>query len=311
VENGDIEHEDVINEHVGETITRGESAFFGLATRREPGNGKAENLLTLPALIVDFDHRDDRNQVHCSRQALQNGPTPSMIVGSGGGWHGYWLLDPPLDVSTPENVETAKVVIGRLAALFSPYSCRGSLKVTQYMRIPGSVNPRYRPPRFSKVEEQNFRPDWVWPVDELMKWCPREPLKQMGIKRSSGGQAVEPHGEAYDRLRQAYLRRLSVDDMFGLKDIDIGEARHGTCVALAGLLHNGERDADELASILGALWDAYFSRSPRPGEIEGIAEAAVKKTPFAAKTAKEYFIEHSDSLAARIIRRQREKSAAV
>jgi hypothetical protein len=99
--------------------------------------------------------------------------------------------------------------------------------------------------------------------------------------------------------------------MFGLKDIDVGEARHGTCVALAGLLHNGERDADELATILGALWNEYFSRSPRPGEIEGIAEAAVKKTPFAAKTAREYFIEHSDSLAARIIRRQRQKAAAV
>jgi hypothetical protein len=281
ISNGKLAASDVklLHGYIADAEATGENAFFGLATRREAGDGTASNLLALPALYVDFDHRRSRRRREYAVREIKWGPPPSFLVASGGGWHGYWLLDRPLDVSTSEGVAEAKVAVGRLAAYFSNVACTGALDVTRCLRLLGSVNPRYSPPPRATLEL--YEPTHVWPLEMLMAWCPREPLKARRTAVGRSGQTIIVDDHAFRQLRRAYCRRFDPADMLGLPIAIPDGTRHGTFVSLAGLLQDGERDADEMTTWLEALWAEYCSRDPRRGEIEGIVEYAMKLAPFA------------------------------
>ncbi|MEL6526926.1 MAG: hypothetical protein AAFQ07_14575, partial [Chloroflexota bacterium] len=66
-------------------------------------------------------------------------PAPSIIVDSGGGWHGYWLLDEPYQLEEDENKKYIKLI---LEGLFSALDGdEGYVKsVASVMRLPDSTN---------------------------------------------------------------------------------------------------------------------------------------------------------------------------
>lgn len=70
-------------------------------------------------------------------------------------------------------------------------------------------------------------------------------------------------------------------DLLTVEGFEIGEGeRHYTLVSLAGLLHDGERSAEDIAEILRSVRDAYFTDGKGDAEIDSIAAYAVRGEPF-------------------------------
>jgi hypothetical protein len=107
---------------------------------RKAKQGKAEAAALVPALWVDVDcdgnpHQRDENL----RKLRDFGPAPSFIVDSGGGWHGYWLLDEPFQLqSESDRQKIAAMLRGLFAALGGDPEYVKT--VAGIMRLPESIN---------------------------------------------------------------------------------------------------------------------------------------------------------------------------
>jgi hypothetical protein len=85
----------------------GYGVYFAPCLRSQK-KGNAASAALLPVLWIDIDGPEEHRQRDLERlQAFD--PLPSIIVSSGGGWHGYWLLDESLQLD-----EENKQKIGRV-----------------------------------------------------------------------------------------------------------------------------------------------------------------------------------------------------
>ncbi len=118
-----------------------QNIYVGVALRR-PGGGGGEACLALPALFVDIDFKlTPRDQ---ARAAVRRSPLkPSVVVRSGGGVHLYWLLREPMDL--PEEAPRAKALLRGIARYLG--GDLGAAEPARILRIPGTLNRKYRPPR--------------------------------------------------------------------------------------------------------------------------------------------------------------------
>lgn len=115
----------------------GYNVYFGCTVRREKKDhyhrGTKADALTAPFLWCDIDeHTPD---VPKRLLALENPPV--MIVDSGGGYHGYWLLDTPFEITTQSTPRIERVLKGIALAV------NGDTKVAEtarIMRMPETAN---------------------------------------------------------------------------------------------------------------------------------------------------------------------------
>jgi hypothetical protein len=90
----------------------------------------------------------------------------------------------------------------------------------------------------------------------------------------SRGEHIQPG--PYAKLRHAYLQRIEPADLMNL-DLEIGEGeRHYTLMSLAGLLHDGERTAEDIADILEQAV-VYLTEMEIVIEVPNIASYAVRR----------------------------------
>lgn len=140
---------------------------------------------------------------------------------------------------------------------------------------PGSVHSSGRPYVIDTDVPLAPIPDW------LCDWIEKQ---ERVFSRATTGSA---DASGLSRLKAAYLKNLEVEDMFApeLSDLSVATGQHPTMLSLAGLLHDGERDADEIADILKRIWDTYFTGrgyAENPSgrdELERLADHAMKGTP--------------------------------
>ncbi len=123
-----------------DTLNREGYGVYFAPCLRKAKQGKAETAALVPALWVDIDcdgdaHERDQNLTRLSTFD----PAPSFILDSGGGWHGYWLLDEPfLLQSEADRQKIAGVLRGLFAALGGDPEYVKT--VAGIMRLPDSVN---------------------------------------------------------------------------------------------------------------------------------------------------------------------------
>jgi hypothetical protein len=118
-------------------------AGFGLyfaPCLRSQSKGSAESAALVPALWLDVDTDGDTAQREHTLNKLQSfDPAPSFILDSGGGWHGYWLLDEPFTLTDEASrTRIANVLRGLASALGGDPAYVKS--VASVMRLPGSIN---------------------------------------------------------------------------------------------------------------------------------------------------------------------------
>jgi hypothetical protein len=100
--------------------------------------GNEGDALCLTALWCDIDMKDfDGNEQSAYQSLLESPIPPSIIVSSGGGWHGYWLLESPLLI-TDDNRQMIKQTL-RGIALYHRCDTKVA-ELARIMRLPGTVN---------------------------------------------------------------------------------------------------------------------------------------------------------------------------
>jgi hypothetical protein len=102
---------------------------------RKVKKGSMDSAAWVPALWIDIDRANPHDLVKL--KAFD--PTPSFIISSGGGWHGYWLLDAPFMLETDADKQK---IVAILRGLFTALGGDpGYVKsVASVMRLPDSVN---------------------------------------------------------------------------------------------------------------------------------------------------------------------------
>ena len=122
--------------------------YFAPCLRAEK-KGNADAAAWVPALWIDIDSADPRDL----EKLKAFDPAPSFIISSGGGWHGYWLLEQPFVLEADEHRQ--KIAAG-LRGLFAALGGDpGYVKsVASVMRLPGSVNTK---PERGGSESQQHR----------------------------------------------------------------------------------------------------------------------------------------------------------
>jgi hypothetical protein len=138
----------------------------------------------------------------------------------------------------------------------------------QYVVGPGSIHPSGVPYRF-------WNDASIVPIsDELVAT-----LRELADDYAGDGKTEHIQPGPYAKLRHAYLQRMNPDDLLTLElDISEGE-RHYTLMSLAGLLHDGERTAEDIAEILMRVQETYFAEHKGDTEVSNIANYAVRREP--------------------------------
>jgi hypothetical protein len=127
--------------------------WFGLATRtdrlHDGRRGGAADCAHITALWVDIDvagpnHKGDIDSYpddEAARKMIREFPVPvTTVVRTGGGYHGYWLLDEPLER------DDATALLARWGAHWSKYAQDAGYKVDnvfdlpRVLRVPGTFN---------------------------------------------------------------------------------------------------------------------------------------------------------------------------
>jgi len=165
--------------------------YFGVATRREPGDGSLGNCHVIAALWVDIDFKDTAEEK--ARRALERFTLPpSIIVRSGGGLHVYWLLREPVEVR--DEATRLRAILRGLA-----FDLGGDLKAAEparILRVPGTLNSKYDPPRPVTVE--TLDPERRYNLGEFEWVIPKEPVDGRPTRLLVG--ATIRQGERNDTL---------------------------------------------------------------------------------------------------------------
>ena len=139
-------------------------------------------IAALNCLYAEFDVKDYGGKAEIAQhlEALPIAP-PSVLIGSGGGLHGYWLLQEPFLCDTPDRLEAARIIQQLWVSTVG-----GDLAVhdlTRVLRVPGTLNFKYDPPR--PVEYINCNLSALFPLVALTAHLPavqeappREPMDQ-------------------------------------------------------------------------------------------------------------------------------------
>lgn len=215
-----------------------ENVYFGVATRREPGGGSLANCVELHLLFCDIDFKNTSETE--ARSKLERFPLkPSIVVASGNGLHIYFLLKEPLDLQA--DAERARSLLRGLALALG--GDLASAEPARILRVPGTLNHKYEPPR--RVLVESFNPERRYNVCDLDDLLPPEPERD-------GGRAA-----------------------FEIPERILDGSRNDTLYRLGRSLHTKKMSPE---AILAALKIENLSRCDPPlpdGEVEAIAANAV------------------------------------
>lgn len=121
-----------------------QNVYFAVNPTIKPLNSKAKksDMLGLKALHVDIDPRvgeDIESERERAERLLRSfNPTPTIIIDSGGGFQGFWLLD-ELHVTNGDEIKTAELEAYNLQieVILQADACHN---IDRIMRLPGTIN---------------------------------------------------------------------------------------------------------------------------------------------------------------------------
>ena len=189
-------HVNVSNEHLTIKATKEQiNWLIGLHVDVDPAPPPKE----ASAEEVSNHYADQRADILERFKAYQ--PPPTVILFSGGGYQGFWLLENPLeidDVKHAEQLELYNVKLGK------DLGGDNTQDLSRIMRLPGTVNlpdakkrAKGRQAALAQVVAANW--DNVYTLDAFTKWI--EPEKKKGSKAKTGGKKRNGTDWAFDVLQ--------------------------------------------------------------------------------------------------------------
>jgi hypothetical protein len=125
--------------------------YFGvlpLASRKSNfQRGKITDVQSAGCLFAEFDAKDFPNNDKAACLAYVRSLTipPTWIIDSGGGYHAYWILDNPVKLETEEQRTFHAKLQERWVNFVG--GDPGAKDLARVLRLPGSLNYKYDPPR--------------------------------------------------------------------------------------------------------------------------------------------------------------------
>lgn len=126
------------------------NVYFGIhATSSKGGQHERSKIATIAAincLFAEFDSKDFPGGKSEALNHVTGLPVlPSVLVDSGGGYHGYWLLQDVYPLETEQDRKRAQAI----QAAWVKYTGGdpGAKDLARVLRLPGSLNHKYDPPR--------------------------------------------------------------------------------------------------------------------------------------------------------------------
>jgi len=134
-------------------------------------NGTPGGKITVSRVVTIFSDYDYPKMGKSREQALEdlrNLPCPpSMIVDSGGGLQPYWLLE--ASVTSEEGKDFSERVIKAMASWWGADNVQDYSRI---LRVPGTLNLKYDPPRESYIEQSDTGEKYT--LDQLWEMVPEE-----------------------------------------------------------------------------------------------------------------------------------------
>ena len=170
-----LAHDDAnrLTQFVGEHL-HGHHLFFGVATRRNASSGTLANCLALPALFCDLDFKLTI-ETEARRRLYEFPLAPSAVVLSGHGLHVYWMLREPLLLQDPAECARAKSLLRRIAHYLGADLV--SAEPAHCLRLPGTLNPKYDPPRQARLDHLADELELQYHTSEFDDLLPPEPVE--------------------------------------------------------------------------------------------------------------------------------------
>ncbi len=166
----------------------GVGLYFCVGTLLDGGRGRSkQNVGWIAGLHADVDFKDHDCAPEEIQRRLDQALLPaSLVIGTGGGLHCYWLFH-EAETATPEAVARVEVALRRLADhLGGDPQCA---EISRLMRVPGTVNFKRQVPVAVRVLED--RPAARYELTELEEWLAEaRPLLTRRPKQGNG--AGEP-----------------------------------------------------------------------------------------------------------------------
>lgn len=223
--------------------------------------GTAADSRWMPAVWLDLDTSDGvhakEDLPHPTREEAMGllkkvlPVKPSILVDSGGGYYPLYLLDEPLDLHDDTDKATALDLLARIkqAALIEftkaeRHLDKGVFELARVLRVPGSLNHKFTPPRPAQVLRMD---DLFYPVDDLLQYLPEVTVEK------------KPEGKRSDGSPEDQLKALQLMAELPGAIVDCYE----DWIKVGQILHS----VDD-GNMLLAAWDAWSQNSEKytPGK---------------------------------------------
>lgn len=227
--------------------------YFGVCPRKSH-LGTKDGIAKVTTFWADVDAKDFDNDKSKALAAIKACPLPpSIIVDSGNGYHGYWLLHEPEEISTIDKREFVELLLRRLAGVVCGDS--SVAEVARIMRLPGSYNWK--------------NPEHPLPVD-LVEFVPERRYSLLDFE-------VLP-------VQQVELSRAARNDV-GWVTQTLGNLRDGnrnvTFTKIAGKLRRDGWDAEGILALLSPIArECGFPEVELGGLVNGLVSRYLPNDPI-------------------------------
>ena len=250
----------------------GYGVHFGCAVRKgrkDGGRGKQEDALCVTALWCDVD--DVAPDDGC-RRLIAMPLQPSIIVSSGGGVHGYWLIESPLAINDNTSVRVRRALHG-IANAVGEGGDANVRDLARVMRLPGTINTK----RGAACKVVDFIP-MRYHFSDLERVFSRFAPREAPVERRAPPLAapapmprwvqvyLETGAREGERNKRAYAAARALLDA-GFSAVDV-ENLVGARAAADGL------DAHEIKTLLRSAANAPRSAPPMPSHMRARMAAA-------------------------------------
>jgi len=268
--------------------------YFGLGTRgtklndRGEYSGAKDNVLQLPALWVDIDCVKQGIGGDEAFRALSHLPyPPTIIINSGGGYHAYWMLEDPLDMSGGDYAPVESVLRQLALVLAGDTSCA---EVARILRVPGTYNSKDSTKAINGGEaalceiEDDRRA--VYDFGELCEWLATQRPILHGKKQETA-RAVQENDPFVAYARQAgYEPAIDIDAELAAMEHGAEGSRsiHSTQIRVTySMIARGYDDDEIVARILAATEAA----APRDQQWNWLSEEKAVRRDIARSRKKQ------------------------
>jgi putative DNA primase/helicase len=169
------------------TLPKGTNIYFGVhptaAKRATHQRARAGDISAVNCLFAEFDAKDFDNLKESALAHIHNMPlSPSVIVDSGGGYHCYWLLAESFMITSQDD----RARIDRIQKAWVAFvgGDDGAKDLARVLRVPGTQNAKYTPPRPVTFVSANFAE--LYDLDDLeaISYAPPMPEPATGPTRT-------------------------------------------------------------------------------------------------------------------------------